>query len=83
MMRARRLTRVGLVTLTVAVLAAGPAEAHLVRPVSSFTPTGVEGLQGVAVDQVTGDVYVTASPATSRSSAQRACTKPHSCRPPS
>jgi NHL repeat len=58
MMRARRLTRVGLATLTAAALAAGPAEAHLVRPASSFTPKGVEFLVGVAVDQATGDVYV-------------------------
>ena len=59
MIRARTLTSVGLATLTLGALAAGPAEAHLVRPVSSFTPTGMEAPYGVAVDQATGDVYVT------------------------
>ncbi len=58
MMRARTLVGVGLTVLTVAALAAGPAEARLVRPVSSFTPTGIESPKGVAVDQATGDVYV-------------------------
>jgi hypothetical protein len=37
---------------------AAPAQAHLVRPVSSFTPTGTIEPVGVAVDQETGDLYV-------------------------
>ncbi|MGH2855158.1 MAG: hypothetical protein ACRDLF_13310 [Solirubrobacteraceae bacterium] len=60
-MRARRLTTVGLATLAAAALAAAPAGARLVRPVSSFTPTGLESPAAVAVDQATGDVYVTGS----------------------
>ena len=59
MMRVRTLMRVGLATLAAAAFAAGPAGAHLVRPASSFTPTGVETPSGIAVDQATGDVYVT------------------------
>ena len=58
MMRARILTRIALATLTVAALAAESAEARLARPTSSFAPSGVEGLAGVAVDQATGDMYL-------------------------
>jgi hypothetical protein len=58
MMRVRRLTTVGIATFAAAALAATPAGANLVRSASSFTPAGVEGAQGVAVEQATGDVYV-------------------------
>jgi NHL repeat len=58
MTRAQTLTRAGLATLVVCALTAAPAGAHVVRSVSSFTPTGVEEPAGVAVEQATGDVYV-------------------------
>jgi hypothetical protein len=58
MMRARTLTRVALATLAAVAFAAGPAEGQLVRPASSFAPSGVKGFQGVAVDQATGDMYL-------------------------
>jgi hypothetical protein len=44
--------------LTAALLTAAPAGARIIRPVSSFTPVGVEGPHGVAVDQATGDLFV-------------------------
>jgi hypothetical protein len=48
-----------LLAVVVAASIAAPAGAHVVRAVSSFTPDGVEGPYGIAVDQSTGDVYVT------------------------
>jgi DNA-binding beta-propeller fold protein YncE len=61
MMRARRLTTIGLAALAAAALAASPAAAHLVRATTSFIPTGLEGPVGAAVNQATGDVYVAGS----------------------
>jgi hypothetical protein len=63
MMRARRLATASFAIIAGAMFVAGPASAHLVRPVSSFTPAGLEGaMNGVAVDNsggaFNGDVYV-------------------------
>jgi hypothetical protein len=59
MMRARRLTTIGLATLVASALAVAPAGAHLARSFSSFAPTGLESPGDVAVEQATGDLFVT------------------------
>jgi hypothetical protein len=58
MTRAHTLTAIGLAALALCALAATSASARVVRQVSSFTPAGVEGPAGIAVDQATGEVYV-------------------------
>lgn len=57
-MRIRVTLLASIATLGALASSAAPAQAHLVRPVSSFTPTGTIDPVGVAVDQATGSVYV-------------------------
>src|ERR1017187_9351147 len=64
MMRARRLATICFATLAATAFTAGPADAHLVRPlVSSFTPAVATPPISVAIDNTEdlfkGDVYVT------------------------
>jgi NHL repeat len=58
MTRTQRAMRTGLAALAALALAAAPADAHLVRAASSFTPAGIVEPDAIAVDQATGDVYV-------------------------
>ncbi len=55
----QQLTATLIALLTILALTAAPAAAHVVRPpVLEFTPSGLERVGNVAVDQTSGDVYV-------------------------